>query len=404
MLCNPSGEPCTNRREAEAAKEIAMQPFALGDEAKVLESLAEKLTGKRAELARLEKTSAPKIKVADAWSAFAQSVTRPDCGATTLQKYRGMWLRFTAWLGEHHAEAQHLAEVTPAMAQAYCTFMLETRRSAPGTFNAALRLLRAIFRTLKAQIGGPDPWEGIRSRTMVTNSRSELTIEELRTVCTTATGEMQVLLAIGLFTGLRLKDCCTLRWSEVDLSRKIITRVPAKTARRKPRPVIIPIHPSLGEALSKLPQGGDYVLPGMARAYQNTHSGLTRTITSHFQKCGVQTTAPGTGEGTNKRAVPIKGFHSLRHSFISICKLANIPQAVVASIVGHHSLEVTSRYTHVGEAAAAEAVRSLPDVLLDAPLVLPPAPRPLGQVKHLLSEMTPKNWKEMKSKILELLE
>jgi integrase len=44
---------------------------------------------------------------------------------------------------------------------------------------------------------------------------------------------------------------------------------------------------------------------------------------------------PGTGPGTGKRAVVEIGFHSLRHSFVSMCRTSNVPLAVVESIVGH---------------------------------------------------------------------
>ena len=55
---------------------------------------------------------------------------------------------------------------------------------------------------------------------MIANSRRELTIDELRKVCQTATGELRTLLALGIYSGLRLGDCATLRWGEVDLPRQ----------------------------------------------------------------------------------------------------------------------------------------------------------------------------------------
>ena len=44
---------------------------------------------------------------------------------------------------------------------------------------------------------------------------------------------------------------------------------------------------------------------------------------------GVALYAPGTGPGTGKRAVVEVGFHSLRHSFVSICRESDVPLAVV---------------------------------------------------------------------------
>ncbi len=55
-----------------------------------------------------------------------------------------------------------------------------------------------------------------------TASHRELTIEELRQVCSAATGELRTLFAIGLYSGLRLADAVTLQWGEVELIRRLI--------------------------------------------------------------------------------------------------------------------------------------------------------------------------------------
>src|SRR5262249_38070469 len=154
-----------------------------------------------------------------------------------------------------------------------------------------------------AKLAG-NPWEDIQRRRIVANSRRELTIDELRNVCQAAKGELRLLLALGVYSGLRLGDCATLRWGEVDLRRGVIRRVPNKTARRNPKPVIIPIHPILSGMLSETPvnQRGEYVLPEMAALYAGSVCAVTDRVQLHFKKCGIKLHKPGTGtEG--KRAV-----------------------------------------------------------------------------------------------------
>ena len=94
-----------------------------------------------------------------------------------------------------------------------------------------------------------------------------------RNVCQSATGELRVLLALGVYCGLRLGDCATLRWAEVDLPRGIIRRIPNKTARRNPKPVIVPIHRVLREMLSETPaeQARRIRLAGDRRALHAPH-------------------------------------------------------------------------------------------------------------------------------------
>jgi hypothetical protein len=57
------------------------------------------------------------------------------------------------------------------------------------------------------------------------------------------------------------------------------------------------------------------------------------------------------------------GFHSLRHSFASICAEAGVPKAVLLSILGTDSKIADKYYTHVSEESqwkAIEAISSRP--------------------------------------------
>ena len=55
-------------------------------------------------------------------------------------------------------------------------------------------------------------WDGIKKRREVHTRRRELTVEELGRVVTRLKGEMRVLFAVGIYTGLRLGDCSMLEW------------------------------------------------------------------------------------------------------------------------------------------------------------------------------------------------
>ncbi len=221
-----------------------------------------------------------------------------------------------------------------------------------------------MFRVLARKAGvTSNPWADISRKTENKQSRRELTVEELNTICNKATGELQALLILGIYTGLRLGDCCTLRWSEVDLVRGIILRVPNKTARRKDIPVHIPIHPTLQAFLEQTPKRrrSGHVLSGYAKKYKDNDSDIAKELRRHFKEtCGIQIYKEGTGPGTKKRAVVEVGFHSLRHSFVSLCRQSNAPLAVVEAIVGHSNPAMTRHYTHVGDGAAGQAVAALP--------------------------------------------
>ena len=228
----------------------------------------------------------------------------------------------------------------------------------------------------------------------------------MRKICQTATGELQTLLALGIYSGLRLGDCATLRWGEVDIKRGMIRRIPNKTARRNPKPVIVPIHPILDDMLAGTPldQRREYVLPEMAALYAHNICAVTDKVQGHFKACGITLHKPGTGKD-GKRAVIEVGFHSLRHTFVSLCRESNAPLAVVESIVGHSNPSMTRHYTHVGELAAGRAVALLPSVMSEA--------KPqhskrqefeiLREIKTIVESMSGDNWREKRTALLEML-
>ncbi len=263
-----------------------------------------------------------------------------------------------------------------------------------------------VFRVVKHKAKITDnPWADIQRKRIVVNSRRELTIDELRKVCQAATGELQVLFALGIYSGLRLGDCATLRWAETDLARGVIRRIPNKTARRNPKPVIVPIHPVLRDILSTTPanQRGEYVLPETAALYMHNICAVTDRVQNHFKACGITLHKPGTGTD-GKRAVIEVGFHSLRHTFVSLCRENNAPLAVVESIVGHSNPAMTRHYTHIGEVAAGRAVAALPTVLGEV------TPQPKRQetetwreIQTTVNAISAKNWREKKAALLDLL-
>jgi integrase len=103
--------------------------------------------------------------------------------------------------------------------------------------------------------------------------------------------------------------------------------------------VTVPIHPGLRDLLSQIPpeEHAEYVLPELAALYAHRTDAVTDLVQTHFKACGIKVWKPGTGPNSQdaKRAVIEVGFHSLRHTFVSLCRDSNAPLAVVESIVGH---------------------------------------------------------------------
>ena len=425
VLRDEHGNPIVTKRDAEVARTKLMASFASGDETSALESISAKLEGRKGELARIEDQLNPPLSITRTWDAFLEMHNRPDSGDSTLHQYQIQFDQFEAWMKEHHSDKPALRDVTKEIAAEYATHLFK-RGVSPNTFNKHLNLLTLVFRVLadKAKLT-TNPWQNIQRKHMIPQSRRELTIDELKQVCESASGEMRLLLAFGIFGGLRLGDCATMRWAEVDLQRLLIRRIPMKMARRNQKPVLIPIHQTLRMLLEEVPpdKRSEYVLPQTAERYQRNASAVTYRIKTHFESCGMSVHKPGTGQGSDKRAVVEVGHHSLRHTFVSLCRGANVPLSVVEAIVGHSNPAMTQHYTHTGEAAAIAAVNTLPNILdrigTQPKLALPSANLTatvghsettidgLAQFEAVfrtgLETMTPENWNIKRNELLGLL-
>jgi integrase len=322
-----------------------------------------------------------RLEVAEAWDAWLNSPRKRRAGQGTIDGYRAYWGReavkkhgrkngngFKPWLLKRHSYVKYLHEVTPAIAEEYASHVWQTG-VAPRTYNGQIKFLRSMFKTLNTRAGLTcNPWEEISTEENDTEGRRNFTPDELSTVCAKAKGDLRYWLAIGLYTGMRLGDVVTLRWSEIDFDDGTIRRVPGKT-KRKGKVVSFPLHPVLWAMLQELRESADlktgYLFPeDAARHVKGQSSTITDSIQKHFKTCGITTTESPNGKQRQKVIVRV-GFHSLRHSFVSLCAENKVPQVAIQELVGHGSPAMTALYSHAGSEQKAKAIAMLPTVSFD---------------------------------------
>ena len=318
----------------------------------------------------------PALALADAFAAYRKCGNRPDSGERTLSDYETFTRQLKEWLDSHRPGVNEMRQLTRADAEAYAADLRATR--SPNTFNKRIVFFRCLWRVLADADEGKDPnareavdlparltsnpWQKIKTLIRNDHTRRELTVAELEKVCANLDGEMRILFGLGMFTGLRLADCALMEWHSIDLSRRIIQLVPRKTARQSHhKPITIPIHPALQYILENVPNAKrlGYVMPETAALYKHNSSMLTARIQQHFESCGIKTKIERTD---GRRAQTDVGFHSLRHTFVSLLANAGAPLALVQYIVGHSNPAMTRHYFHENEEALRDAVMALPSI------------------------------------------
>jgi len=384
---------CTKRSDAETYLRDLIAPLNAGDQARALRQAADAAYERKGELVGRS------LRTEEIWTKFEKSPERMDAGSVTMKGYRRQLKRFEEWLKANHPKSRTMADITEEIARQYAGWL--SGETGSPTFNKNIGFLTMCWKIVNRSTGWKDnPWAAIAKKRCVAVSKRDLTWEEIQRILQADTGEWRTLVMIGIYTALRLADAATLKWEEVDLDLGKIVRAPRKTIRRTGRPVTIPIFPDLHIHLTELKQktrkSEPYVLPTLARRYERNNSSLCHHIARMFNRAKITRMTDDIKPGRINKSVAA-GFHSLRHSFVSLCRTGNVPEAVVMSIVGHGSPAMTRHYTHIGDEAARAAINAMPDI--NKPTVTHLDPIPEHALRDL-ARMTAKNWKEIRDSLL----
>lgn len=349
----------SNRREAEERLADMLKPYVLRDEEASLANAVTRLGGIRAEIEEYEDRK-PALSFSDAFGVFRGKAGRTS--VATMSMYESQFRRLCDWMRHNAPETKELRQLDRETAQRFLDY-IEGGFSG-NTYNKYLALMRLIWRKCAKEIRAKqDPWADFERREQAAGSgRRALTTQELAAVCALLEGEMRILFALGIYTGLRLGDCALLKWDSIDLARGLMHVLPRKTAKTR-RVVTVSIHPTLAALLKDAPRtdGSPYVLPETAAQYMRDDSSLAVRIQALFEKAGIRTQGETPGYS---RKVTLVGFHSLRHTFVSLCGNGGMSLAYVQSIVGHANPMMTSHYFHAdAEAHRKQLDAALPDVL-----------------------------------------
>jgi len=351
-------EGAKTKREAEAYEKKIMATVERASEQKTVKALVDNfrdvLTGGR------------KISLDEAF----ELAERKPRSRMPAEKYAAMkrtvWADFLAFMHGEHPDVENLIDVTDAHAQAYIALLQKsgryektisysrgdgkkartiTTQKAEGALSArTVRLHQTVCAevfTLLAKDAGlqENPFAGIRRAKSDAKTREAFTPDELQTIFDNLDGFTRPLFMMAVWTGLREGDICTLKWSDVDLESRLITRETRKTGTV----VQIPISNQLYDLLTVTPRTeSEYVFPKHAEMYLANPSGVSYRVKQFLEGLGIQTTRKPEGR---TQAISTKDLHSCRHTFCYYAGMAGIPLAVVQSIVGHMSPEMTKHYS-----------------------------------------------------------
>ena len=246
----------------------------------------------------------------------------------------------------------------------------EARRVSTSTVNLSLKILRVLFAAAESsRVVSRNEAKHVsllkkRGKAAV---RRAFTLEELKLILAACNDEWRSLVLFGFYSGGRLGDLATLTWENIDLERSELRYESAKTGRV----VLVPLATPLREHIERLPAGDNPKQPLHTRAFDVvTQQGRVGSLSNEFYEVLVSAGLAKArshkrekGEKSRrdgKRKPSEVSFHALRHSAVTMLKMAGVGEAVAMDLVGHDSAEISRHYTHVDHATKLDAVNRLP--------------------------------------------
>ena len=234
-----------------------------------------------------------------------------------------------------------LAQILPGDVDRYVA--ARRREVQPATVNRELAFLRRVFNVAiedgKAEMNPVRPKMFFRENNQRVRFLTEVEEKDLREVV----GEDSwPLVAVALHTGLRRSEQFNLQWEHVDFTTGILTVPRSKHGHARRVPMNDTVRALLRGRPNRLK--GSYVFPSA--------TGETALDANNFVR---RVFVPALTKAK------VEGFrwHDLRHTFASRLVMAGVDMRTVQELLGHKTLTMTLRYSHLSPAHQLDAVQRL---------------------------------------------
>ena len=162
------------------------------------------------------------------------------------------------------------------------------------------------------------------------------------------------MVAFAAYTGARRSEMLRAQATDVDLAAGIVTIREKKRLRGKSSTRTAPITPKLDEILRAWIAARPESPHLFCQAEHLTHSKTKRTSPTEITRDEAHDHFKRTLAGSEWEV--LRGYHVLRHSWISAMASEGVDQRIIDEVVGHQSEEQRKRYRHLYPKVMKEAI------------------------------------------------
>lgn len=259
-----------------------------------------------------------------------------------------------------------LSKISPPMVEGLQADMLKAGKS-PATAKYALAVISQVWNAayMRGIVQGENPCRRVKKPKVDNRRMRFLTAEEARNLLTALelrSVDTHDACILSLFCGLRAGEIHALTWGDIDFDNGLILIRDPKNGKNRHafmteevREMLLSRHQSQSRS--------DYVF---VTDYGTAKKQISNVFVAVVNELGLNDSGEFTPDDEGNQ-IPVKiadarqrvVFHSLRHTFASWLVQAGTPLYTVAELMGHSTLEMTRRYSHLAPDTMKVAAMSL---------------------------------------------
>ena len=200
-----------------------------------------------------------------------------------------------------------------------------------------------------------DPFLSVKRVPYEPKEKGILNVQEIEQLLKVQENDARVRLAVllAMLSGLRRGEVRGLRWGDIDRDNGFINvqhnyidtegLKPCKWGSARTVLLPTPVFPILQavRSISPYTDSKDYVFFSLSSQYKPFSVGIIRS--------GFVRMLKNTGISSEEQKQRNLTFHGLRHTFVTMARMAGLPDITVQALAGHKSAEMMNRYSHAGQ-------------------------------------------------------
>jgi integrase len=232
---------------------------------------------------------------------------------------------------------KRLTEITPWLIEKY---KLQRRKeAAPATVNRELACLKHLFSmAIKWGKAIENPGKKVKLFKEKNVSLRYLSVDEMERLIDNCNDDLRTIVVVALHTGMRKGELLGLTWDMVDLDQRMFILLDTKNDEIRKIPMTEKLT-ELFESLKLRHYNGWVFRKKDGTRYKNFDEAFRRAK----EKAGLRNLK----------------FHTLRHTFASHMVMSGADLVTVKELLGHKSIKMTMRYSHLSQEHKRKAIEVL---------------------------------------------